>query len=226
MMGVQLIDEARLRKIKKTTILGTVCSYPKFTPVPFSEKSIWDGHPQETNAPYGLAKKMPLVQSQAYRAQYGFNSIFLIPTNLYGPEDNFDLETSHVIPAMIRKFLHAKETGEASVVLWGDGFPTREFLYVGDCADAIVKATKLYEKGDPVNLGSGQELSMKSLAELIQGLVGYEGNIVWDSEKPNEQPRRLVDSSRAHKYFGFKAETDFKTGLKNTIDWYLKTRNE
>jgi GDP-L-fucose synthase len=222
MMGVQLMEQARLAKLKKFVALGTICAYPKFTPVPFKEEELWNGYPEETNAPYGLAKKMMLVQSQAYRQQYGFNSIYLLPVNLYGPKDNFDLESSHVIPAMIRKFHTAKADGAPSVTLWGDGSPTREFLYVDDCAEGIVLATKKYEKSDPVNLGSGNEISIRDLADKIKALLGYEGEVKWDKTKPNGQPRRCLDVTKAQKEFGFKAKTSFDAGLKKTVDWYLR----
>ncbi len=222
MMGVQLMEQARIHKTKKFVAIGTICAYPKFTPIPFKEEDLWKGYPEETNAPYGLAKKMMLVQSQAYREQYGFNSIFMLPVNLYGPNDNFDLERSHVIPAMIRKFHSAKLTGEKEVVLWGDGSPTREFVYVEDCAEGIVLATKKYERSDPVNLGSGKEISIKDLAALISSKIGYAGKIRWDTSKPNGQPRRCLDTSKAEKFFGFKAKTSFEEGINNTISWYLK----
>jgi len=220
MMGVQLMEQARLSKVKKFVAIGTICAYPKFAPVPFKEEDLWNGYPEETNAPYGLAKKMMLVQSQAYRQQYGFNSIFLLPVNLYGPRDNFDLETSHVIPAMIRKFYTAKERRQESVTLWGDGSPTREFLYVEDCAEGIVLATEKYDRSDPVNLGSGEEISIKDLAGLIARKTGYEGRIEWDTSKPNGQPRRMLDVSKADKYFDFRSRTSFDEGLARTIQWY------
>ena len=221
MMGVQLMEEARLSGVRKFVAIGTICAYPKFTPIPFKEENLWNGYPEETNAPYGLAKKMMLVQSQAYRQEYGFNSIFLLPVNLYGPQDNFDLDSSHVIPAMIRKFYEAKERGMREVVLWGDGSPTREFLYVDDCAEGIVLATKRYDGAEPVNLGSGREISIKDLANLISKKIGFGGRIVWDASKPNGQPRRMLDVSRAEKYFGFKAKTGFEEGLDKTIKWYF-----
>jgi len=226
MMGVQLMEQARLSKVKKFVAIGTICAYPKFAPVPFKEEDLWNGYPEETNAPYGLAKKMMLVQSQAYRQQYGFNSIFLLPVNLYGPRDNFDLETSHVIPAMIRKFYTAKEQGREFVTLWGDGSPTREFLYVEDCAEGIILATEKYDLSDPVNLGSGKEISIKDLAGLIARKVGYEGRIEWDTSKPNGQPRRMLDVSKAEKCFGFRAKTGFEEGLDKTIDWYYENVKE
>ncbi len=225
MMGVQLMEHARLRKIKKFVALGTICAYPKFTPVPFKENDLWNGYPEETNAPYGLAKKMMLVQSQAYRQEYDFNSIFLLPVNLYGPRDNFDLKSSHVIPAMIRKFYEAKQNNRESVVLWGDGSPTREFLFAEDCAKGILLATKEYDKSEPVNLGSGMEISIADLADKIKSLVGFEGEIVWDKSKPNGQPRRCLDVSRAKKEFGFSAKVDFDSGLDRTVKWYIENRH-
>ena len=224
MMGIQLIEQGRLFGVEKFVALGTVCAYPKFAPVPFNEENLWDGYPEETNAPYGLAKKMLLVQSQAYRDQYGFNSIYLLSANLYGPRDNFDLETSHVIPALIRKCLEAKERGASEIVCWGDGSPTREFLYVEDCAEGILSAGEKYNKSDPVNLGTGREISIKDLVELIAALSGYRGRIVWDTTKPNGQPRRCLDTSRARKEFGFTAATDFREGLRRTIEWYVSAR--
>ena len=224
MMGTQLLHEAWRIGIKKFVTIGTVCAYPKFTPVPFHEESLWDGYPEETNAPYGLAKKMLLVQGQAYRQQYNFNSIYLLPTNLYGPGDNFDLETSHVIPALIRKFMEAKNRGDQQVVAWGTGSPTREFLYVDDAAEGILLATERYEKSDPVNIGSGQEISIRHLTELVAELVGFEGEVIWDSSKPDGQPRRALDTSRAEQEFGFKASTTFRDGLARTIAWYEQER--
>ena len=222
-MGIQLLEFARLAKIKKFVAIGTICGYPKFSPIPFREDDLWNGYPEETNAPYGLAKKMLLVQSQAYRAQYGYNSIFLLPVNLYGPGDNFDLESSHVIPALIRKFIEARNANEKKVVFWGDGSPTREFLYVEDAAHAVVLAAAKYNKGEPVNLGSGSEISIKDLANLIQKATQYKGKLVWDKTKPNGQPRRCLDISRAKKEFGFTASVSFETGLKKTIEWYEST---
>jgi GDP-L-fucose synthase len=201
-----------------------VCAYPKFTPVPFREDDLWNGYPEETNAPYGLAKKMLLVQAQAYRQQYGFNAIFLLPVNLYGPGDNFNPSTSHVIPALIRKCIEAQEQGDKEIVVWGDGSPTREFLYVEDAADGILRATEKYNGSDPVNLGSGNEISIKELVEMISRLVGFNGKLVWDTSKPNGQPRRGLDVSRAEKLFGFRARTSFETGLRRTIDWYKENR--
>ncbi len=224
MMGVQLIHESWQRGIEKVVAIGTVCAYPKFTPVPFSEDDLWNGYPEETNAPYGLAKKMLLVQSQAYRQQYGFNSIFLLPVNLYGPRDNFRLDSSHVIPALIRKCLEAQDRCEREVVVWGDGSPTREFLYVEDAAEGILLATEKYNQSDPVNLGSGREISIKDLAELIARLTGFEGRLVWDTDKPNGQPRRALNTSRAAERFGFRARVDFEEGLRNTIAWFRENR--
>lgn len=224
MMGIPLMHQAWEQGVKKFVALGTICSYPKFAPTPFREEDLWDGYPEETNAPYGLAKKMLLVQAQAYRQQYGFNAIFLLPVNLYGPRDNFDLETSHVIPALIRKFIEAEERGDREVELWGDGSPTREFLYVEDAADGILLAAERYDGSEPVNLGSGHEISIKELAELIGGLTGYQGKFVWNTDKPNGQPRRLLDVSRAEKLFGFRAGTKFEAGLRKTIDWYREHR--
>jgi len=224
MMGVQLMHEAWKRNLSKFVAIGTVCAYPKFTPLPFREENLWDGYPEETNAPYGLAKKMLLVQAQTYREQYGFNAIYLLPVNLYGPRDNFDLQSSHVIPALIRKCLEAKMRGDGQVVLWGDGSPTREFLYAGDAAEGILLAAERYNGSEPVNLGSGKEISIKDLAELIARLTGFQGKIVWDTSKPNGQPRRALDTSRAEKYFGFKAAVAFEEGLQQTIDWYLENQ--
>ena len=222
-MGVQLIEESRVAGVKKLLALGTICAYPKFAPIPFREEDLWNGYPEETNAPYGLAKKMMLVQCQAYRQQYGFDGIFLLPVNLYGPRDNFDLESSHVIPAMIRKMSAARDLGE-TVVLWGDGSPTREFLYVGDCARAIALAAERYDGAEPVNLGAGWEISIKDLAELIAKHVGYEGEIVWDTSKPNGQPRRKLDVSRARDYFGFEAAVPFDEGVRRTVEWWEANR--
>jgi GDP-L-fucose synthase len=223
MMGVQLIHQAWKHDVQKFVAIGTVCAYPKFTPVPFKEDDLWIGYPEETNAPYGLAKKMLLVQSQAYRQQYGFNSIFLLPVNLYGPGDNFNLETSHVIPALIRKCIEAQAKGEKELVVWGDGSPTREFLYVEDAADGIVSAAEKYNGSEPVNLGSGYEISIKDLANMIAMLTGFNGSISWDASKPNGQPRRCLDISRAEKYFGFRAQVNFEEGLRRTIEWYRST---
>ncbi len=226
MMGVQLMHEAWRYGVKKFVAIGTICAYPKYTPVPFKEENLWDGYPEETNAPYGLAKKMLLVQAQAYRQQYGFNAIYLLPVNLYGPRDNFDLETSHVIPALIRKMIEAQERGDKQVVLWGDGSPTREFLYVADAAEGIVEASEKYDRELPVNLGSGWEISIKDLAERIAKETGFTGEIVWDTTKPNGQPRRMLDVSRAKKFFGWEAKTPFDEGLKRTVEWYRAHRHE
>jgi GDP-L-fucose synthase len=225
MIGVQLMHEAWKRGVSKFVAIGTVCAYPKFTPVPFEEKNLWDGYPEETNAPYGLAKKMLLVQAQAYRQQYDFNAIYLLPVNLYGPGDNFNLETSHVIPALIRKCIEAQERGDKEVVLWGDGSPTREFLYAGDAADGILTATEFYNAPDPVNIGSGNEISIKDLAMLIARLTGFGGRLVWDTSKPNGQPRRGLDTSRAAEYFGWRAKVPFEDGLRQTIEWYRQNRS-
>jgi GDP-L-fucose synthase len=225
MMGVQLMHQAYERGVEKFVAIGTVCAYPKFTPVPFSEDDLWIGYPEETNAPYGLAKKMLLVQSQAYRDQYGYNSIFLLPVNLYGPGDNFNPRSSHVIPALIRKCVEAKEAGEDHIVVWGDGSPTREFIYVTDAARGIALATEKYNESLPVNLGSGFEISIKDLAEKIARMTGFEGDLVWDTSKPNGQPRRALDTSRAKEKFGFEARVDFDEGLQETIDWYLEHRD-
>ena len=226
MMGVQLMHQAWQRGVEKVVALGTICAYPKYTPIPFKEENLWDGYPEETNAPYGLAKKMLLVQSQAYRQQYGFNSIFLLPVNLYGPGDNFDLASSHVIPALIRKCVEAKEQGADEIVAWGDGSPTREFIYVEDAAEGIALATQYYNRSDPVNIGSSFEISIKELTELIARLTGFEGQVRWDTSKPNGQPRRKLDTTRAKEYFGFSAKTNFEDGLRKTIDWYLANRSK
>ena len=226
MMGVQLLHESWKMGIEKFVALGTVCSYPKFTPVPFREESLWDGYPEETNAPYGLAKKMLLVQSQAYRQQYGFNSIFLVPVNLFGPRDNFNLETSHVIPALIRKCLEARDRGESEVVVWGDGSPTREFLYAADAAEGILLAAERYNQSDPVNLGSGREISIRDLALTIARLTGFEGEFVWDTTKPNGQPRRALDTTKAEALFGFRAQTQLEAGLRETVEWYRQVREK
>ncbi len=224
MMGVQLMHEAWRRGVEKFVAIGTICAYPKYTPIPFREENLWNGYPEETNAPYGLAKKMLLVQAQAYREQYGFNAIYPLPVNLYGPRDNFDLETSHVIPAMIRKCVEAQEHGDREIVLWGDGSPTREFLYVEDAAEGILLAAERYNGAEPFNLGSGMEISIKDLAELIARLTGFEGQIVWDTSKPNGQPRRALDISRAERFFGFRAQMPFEEGLRRTVDWYKTQR--
>lgn len=223
MMGAQLLHESWRAGVNKFVAIGTVCAYPKFTPIPFREEDLWNGYPEETNAPYGLAKKMLLVQSQAYRQQYGYNSIFLLPVNLYGPGDSFDLETSHVIPALIRKCLEAEAHGEAEIVAWGDGSPTREFLYVEDAAEGILLASERYDDSDPVNLGSGNEISIKDLLTTIARHTGYTGRIVWDTTKPNGQPRRALNTDRAFERFGFRAKTDFDEGLRKTIEWYRRT---
>ncbi len=224
MMGVQLIDQARLRKIEKFVALGTVCSYPKFTPVPFKEDDIWNGYPEETNAPYGLAKKMLLVQSRSYRAEYGFNSIFLVPVNLYGPRDNFDPDSSHVIPALIKKCVDAIDAGDDHIVCWGTGSASREFIYAGDAAEGILLAAECYNGPEPVNIGAGFEITIKDLVEKIVKLTGFKGQIRWDSSKPDGQPRRRLDISRAKKLFGFEAKMTFDEGLKRTIDWFRENR--
>jgi GDP-L-fucose synthase len=222
MMGVQMMEQGRFFEIEKFVAIGTVCAYPKFTPVPFKEDDLWNGYPEETNAPYGLAKKMLLVQAQAYRQQYGFKAIYLVPVNLYGPEDNFDPESSHVIPALIKKCVDAVESGEDRIVVWGTGQASREFLYVEDAAEAIVLATEKYDKPDPLNIGAGFEIKIKDLVSLIVELTGFRGEIVWDGTKPDGQPRRRLDVSRAEKEIGFKARTDFREGLRKTIEWYKK----
>ncbi len=224
MMGVQLLHESWQFGVKKFVTIGTVCAYPKHTPVPFKEDDLWNGYPEETNAPYGLAKKMLLVQGEAYRQQYGFNSIFLLPVNLYGPRDNFDLETSHVIPALIRKCVEATERGDDEIIVWGDGSPTREFIYAADAAEGILLATERYNDPDPVNIGSSFEISIRDLVTLIADLTGFRGRIVWDTTKPNGQPRRKLDVSRAWERFGFRAETTFIEGLRATIEWYRAHR--
>jgi len=222
LMGVHMIHEAYKAGVEKVVALGTICAYPKFTPVPFKESDLWIGYPEETNAPYGLAKKMMLVQAQSYRDQYDFNTIFLLPTNLYGPHDNFDPKSSHVIPALIKKFLEAKASNSEEVIVWGTGSPTREFLYVEDAAKAIVMATKNYNGGEPVNLGSSFEISIAELAHTIGDLVKYQGKITFDTSKPDGQPRRKIDTTRAAEEFGFKSSTTFKEGLKKTIEWYKR----
>ena len=225
MMGVPLLHESWEHGVDKFVAIGTICAYPKFTPVPFKEEDLWKGYPEETNAPYGLAKKMLLVQSQAYREQYGYNSIYLLPVNLYGPRDNFDLQTSHVIPALIRKMIEAEEREDSQVVLWGDGSPTREFFYAGDAARGIVLAAERYNSSEPVNLGAGMEISIKELAELIADLTGFSGEIIWDTSKPNGQPRRALDTKRAREYFDFEAQMPFEEGLRRTIAWYRENQD-
>ena len=224
-MGIQLIHEAYLNKIEKFVSLGTICAYPKFTPVPFKEADIWNGYPEETNAPYGLAKKMMLVQSQAYREQYGFNSIFLLPVNLYGPRDNFDPKSSHVIPALIRKCVEANNGGKDKIIVWGTGKPSREFIYVEDAAEAILLAAEKYNKSDPVNIGTGFEITIKDLVNLIVKLTGFKKKIIWDTSKPDGQPKRRLDTSKAQKEFGFKAKVNFKTGLEITTKWFIKNKD-
>jgi len=224
MMGVQLMEQGRLLGIEKLVALATICSYPKFTPVPFKEEDLWNGYPEETNAPYGLAKKMLLVQSQAYRQQYGFSSCCLFPVNLYGPKDNFDPESSHVIPALIKKCIDAIANNESRITVWGTGTPSREFLYVEDAAEAIILAAERYDKSDPINIGAGFEITIKDLIELIAKLTEYKGEIVWDTSKPDGQPRRMLDTSKAEGEFGFKAKTSFKEGLVKTIEWYTQSK--
>lgn len=226
MMGVPLLHKAWEQNVDKFVAVGTICSYPKFTSLPFREENLWDGYPEETNAPYGLAKKMLLVQSQSYRQQYGYNSIYLMPVNLFGPRDNFDLETSHVIPALIRKAVEAGERGDKEMLVWGDGSPTREFLYVEDAADGIVSAAEKYNGDQPVNLGSGFEISIKDLVEMIVKMTGFEGQLVWQTDKPNGQPRRGLDVSRAREYFGWSAQVPFKEGMRRTIEWYKENRDK
>ena len=226
MMGTQLIEVGRQQSLKKFVALGTICAYPKFAPIPFKEDDIWNGYPEETNAPYGLAKKMMLVQSQAYRQQYGFNSIVLFPVNLYGPRDNFDLQTSHVIPALIRKCAEAKEAGKSALTLWGDGSPSREFLYVEDAAEGILQAAELYDGDLPVNLGTGEEVTIRNLALMIAAEVGFNGRIEWDTTKPNGQPRRCLDVGRAKQLFGFQARHSLRDGLKKTIEWFQTHRRD
>jgi GDP-L-fucose synthase len=224
MMGVHLMHESWKRGLEKFVAIGTVCAYPKFTPIPFQEDNLWDGYPEETNAPYGLAKKMLLVQSQAYRDQYNFNSLFLVPVNLYGPRDNFNLETSHVIPALIRKAFEAQDHGDQEIVVWGDGSPTREFLFAKDAAEGILLAAERYNSSDPVNLGSGEEISIRDLAEKIVALTGFEGELRWDTSRPNGQPRRALDTSRAKERFGFEAQVRLEEGLRRTVEWYEQHR--
>jgi GDP-L-fucose synthase len=223
-MGIQMMEFARQFGVKKFVAVGTICAYPKFTPAPFKEDDLWNGYPEETNAPYGLAKKMLLVQAQAYRAQYGLNAIYLLPVNLYGPGDNFDPSSSHVVPALIRKCLEARDAGSPEIVVWGDGTATREFLYVDDAAEAIVQAADRYDDAEPVNIGSGFEITIRELVEMIARATGFKGRIVWDATKPNGQPRRLLDVTRAAEKFGFRAKTRFEDGLRKTIEWYEKQR--
>jgi GDP-L-fucose synthase len=223
-MGIQLLEHACRAGVEKFVCLGTVCAYPKFAPVPFKETDLWSGYPEETNAPYGLAKKMLLVQAQAYRQQYGFNAIYLLPVNLYGPRDNFDLNSSHVIPALIRKCIEARDDGQSRILAWGSGTASREFLYVRDAAEAIVMAAETYNKPEPINIGSGQEITIRELAGLIRELCGFQGAIEWDSKQPDGQPRRCLDTQRAWEEFGFRASTDLRTGLRETIEWYQGTR--
>ena len=219
-MGAFMMEQSRRAGVEKFLQLGTICSYPKFTPVPFREENLWDGYPEETNAPYGIAKKALLVQAQSYREQYGFNAIYLLPVNMYGPRDNFDLESSHVIPALVRKMVEGQERGDEEIVLWGDGTPSREFLYVDDCAEGLLLAMERYDKPEPVNLGAGFEITIRELAELIRELTGYEGRLAWDTSRPNGQPRRSLDTSRAEREFGFKARTGFREGLERTIEFF------
>ncbi len=223
-MGIQLMHEAYLNKIEKFVAIGTICAYPKFTPVPFKEENLWNGYPEETNAPYGLAKKMMLVQSQAYRQQYGFNSIFLLPVNLYGPRDNFNPKSSHVIPALIKKCVDAINENKDKIVVWGTGKPSREFIYVEDAAEGILLAAEKYNKSEPVNIGAGFEIKIKDLLNLIVKLTGFEGKVVWDKTKPDGQPRRMLDTFKAKNEFGFKSRTSFEVGLKKTIEWYVRNR--
>jgi GDP-L-fucose synthase len=219
-MGINVLEQSRLAGVEKLVLLGTICSYPKFAPTPFREEDLWNGYPEETNAPYGVAKKALLVGAQSYREQYGLSSIYLLPVNLYGPGDNFDLETSHVIPALVRKMIEAEGRGETEVVLWGDGSPTREFLYVEDCAEGIALASQRYNGDEPVNLGTGDEISIKNLAELVAEATGFSGEIIWDDTKPNGQPRRQLDVSRAEQLFGFRAGTPLRAGIEQTVAWY------
>jgi GDP-L-fucose synthase len=226
MMGAQLIEQSRLAQLSKFVCVGTICAYPKFTPVPFREDDLWIGYPEETNAPYGLAKKLLLVQLQAYRQQYGFNGIYLLPVNLYGPHDNFDLQSSHVIPALIRKCVEARDRGDSSVTCWGTGRATREFLYVDDCAEGILRATERYDDPDPVNLGAGREISIRELAEMIRQVTGFQGELIWDESQPDGQPRRCLDTSRARERFGFEAATSLEMGLARTAEWFEKSSHE
>ena len=224
MMGAHILEQARVHETPKIVIAGTICAYPKFAPVPFREEDLWNGYPEETNAPYGVAKKAVLVGAQSYRAQYGLDAIFLLPVNLYGPRDNFDLETSHVIPALIRKMVDAQARGESEIVLWGDGSPTREFLFVDDCAEGLLLAADRYDGDDPVNLGTGEEISIRDLAELIGEATGFEGSISWDTSKPNGQPRRKLDTTRATELFGFTAHVPLREGIARTVAWYRENR--
>ena len=224
LMGVHVLEQARLHRTPKLVLAGTICSYPKHAPVPFREDDLWDGYPEETNAPYGVAKKAILVGAQSYRVQYGLNAVYLLPVNLYGPRDNFDLETSHVIPALIRKMLEAERRGEDEITLWGDGTPTREFLYVEDCVEGLLLAAERYDGAEPVNLGTGEELAIRDLAELVREATGYRGHIRWDTSKPNGQPRRRLDTSRAEELFGFRARVPLREGLARTVDWYRASR--
>jgi len=226
MMGVPLLHQAWQQNVEKFVAVGSICSYPKFTPLPFKEENLWDGYPEETNAPYGLAKKMLLVQAQAYRQQYGYNTIYLMPVNLYGPRDNFNLETSHVIPALIRKAIEAGERGDKELPVWGDGSPTREFLYVEDAADGIIAAAENYNGSEPVNIGSGQEISIKDLVEMVVRLTDFNGQLVWQTDKPNGQPRRGLDVSRAKEYFGWSAQVSFEEGMRRTIEWFKENRDK
>jgi GDP-L-fucose synthase len=224
LMGTHVLEHSRRAAVRKLVLVGTICSYPKFTPVPFREEDLWEGYPEETNAPYGVAKRALLVGAQAYREQYGLNVVYLLPVNLYGPGDNFDLEGGHVIPALIRKMIEAKEQGNNEVVLWGDGSPTREFLYAEDCADALYLAAQRYDGAEPVNLGTGEEIAIKDLAELVAGATGFDGEIIWDTSKPNGQPRRKLDTSRAEEFFGFRARTPLREGIRETVAWYRASR--
>jgi GDP-L-fucose synthase len=220
MMGVHVLEQVRIHETPKLVIAGTICSYPKFAPIPFQEEDLWNGYPEETNAPYGIAKKAVLVGAQAYRDQYGLNAVFLLPVNLYGPRDNFDLESSHVIPALIRKMMEATSASQQEVVLWGDGSPSREFLYVDDCVEGLVLAAERYDGGEPVNLGTGSEITIRDLAAVVAELTEFEGEIVWDTTRPNGQPRRCLDTTRAERLFGFRASVPLRTGLERTVAWY------
>jgi len=226
MMGVNILEQGRHTNVKKIVMVGTICAYPKFAPIPFRESDLWNGYPEETNAPYGVAKKALMVMADAYRRQYGLNAICLLPVNLYGPRDNFDLEMSHVIPAMIRKFLEALARGDKEVVLWGDGSPTREFLYVDDCVEALLLSAQRYDSSDPVNVGAGFEITIRALAEQVQKLTGYQGTLRWDTERPNGQPRRKLDTTLAKERFGFTSKTSLEDGLAKTIAWYTKNSRQ